>query len=257
MPYAWPEPTQPLILVTRMGLDGERLCRRLKAMDRQVLHLPLQRFEGPVDPALVRSQLSDLDSADGLIMTSREGVRRACDVLEDPFWFDLPLVVPGAGTAALARDCGFSRVECPSHGGDSEAMLSLDRLRQVKDQRWLVLAAPGGRRLLDETLARRGALVTRLDIYRRIDQALEPASLGALVRAPSLLILIASGSALQRLAEALPQPLWMRVQASPMVVPAERLRREARALGCQHVFLSAGADDRSMLEVLDVLPGLP
>ena len=71
----------------------------------------------------------------------------------------------GAGTAAALRRAGVPAPTAPSGRGDSEALLALPGLQGTGAVG--LVTAPGGRGLIAETLARRGATVHRADVYRR------------------------------------------------------------------------------------------
>lgn len=245
---------EPLVIVTRIGEEGRRLCDRVLAQGGAVLHLPLLRLEGPSDPDQTGAALRSMLPVDGLIVTSREGLRQLARLLEPTELEGIPLVVPGGGTASLAEELGLGPVFAPTGAGDSEAMLRLPCLRKVAAQRWLILAAPDGRRLLDQALADRGARVLRADVYQRVPVALESSQARCIDDATQLVTLVASGSALERLRESLGPARWDRLRQSPMVLPSRRLLDRARALGCTRALLSHGADDASMLEALASCP---
>ena len=71
----------------------------------------------------------------------------------------------GAGTAAALRRAGIADAIAPTTRGDSEALLALPGLRAAGAIG--LVTAPGGRGLIAETLAHRGATVHRADVYRR------------------------------------------------------------------------------------------
>lgn len=71
----------------------------------------------------------------------------------------------GAGTAAALRRAGIPGAIAPAGRGDSESLLALPGL-QAPGGVGLV-TAPGGRGVIADALARRGACVHRADVYRR------------------------------------------------------------------------------------------
>lgn len=239
------------VLVTRTGLEGEGLVDKVAALGLAALHLPLVRLQGPADPAQVRHRFSSLPVMDGLILTSKEGVRQAASLGLLASLQTTPTIVPGPGTRSLALEMGQRRVRCPATaGGNSEAMLAMTETQDVAGTQWLILAASDGRRLLDHSLQARGARVHRLTVYRRSPEPPDEASIQILQAAPNWISLIASGSALDRLATGLPGDLWDKLRAGTMIVPSDRLRELASACGVSRVIVSAGAGDRDMLDAL-------
>lgn len=239
------------VLVTRTGAEGRALAGKVDGLGLAALHLPLSRLQGVADPERVRQRFSALPAMDGLILTSKEGVRQAAALGFLGPLKDTLTVVPGPATRSLALGMGQRRVCCPgTAGGSSEAMLAMAELQDVVGTQWLILAASDGRRLLDRTLQARGARVHRLTVYRRSPEPPDEASIQALRAAPNWITLIASGSALDRLTTSLPGDLWDKLRAGTMIVPSERLRELAGACGVSRVIVSAGAGDQDMLDAL-------
>jgi uroporphyrinogen-III synthase len=243
------------ILVTRSGDAGRVLTERVRALGFVALHLPLIELAPPENPQALDRALAALPSIDGVILTSAEAVRQACRLGLLSRLGDVELVVPGKGTADLLRASGFARVQWPAAGtGGSEGMLMLPTLQRVEGRHWLILAAVGGRRLLDEQLGARGALVSRLNVYRRVPLAPAPNALEALEKGESWVTLLASGGALEQLQQALPEHLWTRLCMGSMVAPSERVAAMASSRGATCVLLSTGASDDEMLAALALGP---
>src|SRR5699024_1721001 len=98
---------------------------------------------------------------------------------------------------------------------------------QLADQRILLVAGVGGRKLFAETLIQRGARLTRLAVYRRVlVSPVEPAS-GLLKRGDFATLVVTSGELLEHLAG------WCEAAAlnQPLSVSSQRLATLAQALG--------------------------
>ena len=239
-----------LVLVTRAGEPGRQLTRRIHDAGLSAMACPPIALVGPEDPQKAREDLDRLLPADRVVVTSGEALRQAVSLVGAERFGDRPVIVPGPGTAARARTLGLECVVHPPHGGDSEAMLALEELTSVRDLRVLILAAAGGRELLQRELARRGARVDRLHVYRRLPVPL-PAELDARVaEAGATITLAASLGALEALQMRLDCAAGAKLRSGVVIVPSVRAADGARAMGWTRVVQAGGADDAAMLEAL-------
>ena len=167
------------VLVTRPEPDGEALARRLADAGATVWRLPALDIEpiAPDENVLNRARAS-LDS--GLfVFVSRNAVR-----------FGLPAL---GGRPARALAVGPSTAEelasadvpvlAESAGYDSESLLRLGLLAEPLDEEIWIVRGDGGRALLGDTLAGRGATVTYLEVYRRSPPDPDPAVLADVLSA--------------------------------------------------------------------------
>lgn len=242
--------TTPQVLVTRSAPGGLRLCREIESLGLVAVPCPAVVLAAPEHPEQLRRAITKLPPPDGVIVTSPAGLVEAVQLL-GPGWFcRQPLVVPGETTADRARALGITGVYSPPGSGDSEAMLNLPQLDQVSGQRWFILAAEGGRRLLETVLSQRGATVTRHHVYRRLAAPLTAGLLEALDGDAPLVVLLASAAALTWMQTMLDGRQWSRVIDQPVIAPSKRVAAQARTAGCRHVLQAEGADDRAMLTAL-------
>ncbi|MFW5816495.1 MAG: uroporphyrinogen-III synthase [Wenzhouxiangella sp.] len=241
---------EALILVTRSGEQGLRLCRWLQEKGLRAAHFAPVALAGPEDPQACRLELLSALPCDRLIVPSAEALRQAVALVGREALTGTTLIVPGPGTARLARELGFERVDFPPSGGTSEQILSLPSLQQVSGLRLLVLAAAGGRQTLGRELAGRGAKVRRLHVYRRLSQPI-PARLEAdLLASPEVITLLASGGAMGALEAALGSAAWTHLAGGLMIAPSLRVATLARAAGAGRVEVADGADHDAMLRAL-------
>lgn len=240
-----------LVLVTRTGAAGADLVKRLRQAGREALHCPPVSLAGPADEKKATLSLTGLLPVDRVIMTSGEAIRRTAGLVGSKVFADTPVIVPGPGSAKQACGLGFENVLSPPAAGDSEAMLALPELQNVSGRTVFILAAAGGRRLLETELRERGATVHRVHVYRRLDNPLPEGLERRIRKADGLITLISSGGALEMLANGLVSDAWSRLALGRMVVPSKRVLGVARQMGCRDVVRADGADNESMLAVLD------
>ncbi|MFC3551888.1 uroporphyrinogen-III synthase [Lysobacter cavernae] len=153
----------------------------------------------------------------------------------------------GAGSAAALHRAGIDAVQAPARM-DSEGLLALPDLADLRDSTLGFVSAPGGRGLLVPTLQARGARVLRADVYDRVPVPPSPravAQLRALV-APATLAL-SSGEALQVVLAALPTDAAAALRQARVVAASQRLAALAREHGFGEVVIASGPRPRDLL----------
>lgn len=161
-------------------------------------------------------------------------------------WFAL-----GSGSAAALRRCGISRVQLPERGSDSESLLALEMLNNVRGEKIGLITAPDGRGLLANELQARGASLVVAEVYRREPMPLSLARLHAIDALPkSTAVLITSSEAFILLWQALDAAARRRLLRRPCVVASDRLAAQALAWGFSPVIRSGDASPASLLSSL-------
>lgn len=164
----------------------------------------------------------------------------------------------GAGTKVLAVGAGTAHeimksrkdVVFPASGADSEALLELPELAEVAGKRILIVRGEGGRALLGEALAARGAEVGYAQCYRRVRPRADAGPLLAGWAAGEIrAVTVNSGEALQNLLDLLGEEGRRRLRDTPLFVPHPRVAAQAAAAGAREVVV-AGAGDDEMIERL-------
>ena len=164
------------VLITRPSHQAGPLCRLFEAEGASV-----SRFPGiavlPLDVG--RAWAVDAPGAFDLILfTSANAVRYGAALLNEQR--DLPLAAIGPATARALNQAGYRVAVEPSGDFDSESLLRHPRLASLAGQRVLLIKGQGGRELLEQELARRGAELTLAEVYRRECPAPEAAELRSL-----------------------------------------------------------------------------
>lgn len=242
--------SQSLILVTRTGEAGEALTDKVTDLGFKAVHCPPFELAPPADPEGCISDLEHLLPADRVIITSQEGVRRSVELVGAERFDRALVIVPGEGTAALAREVGIRNVVYPSRHGTSEAMLAVPELADVEGLDVLILAASGGRGLMGQVLERRGASVDRVEVYQRVDKPV-PADLEQQVgEADCTVTLAASWESVFGLCDAVAPTTSDALQKGVLVAPSRRVADRAAGIGFLRCTQAAGADDKAMLAEL-------
>ncbi len=235
------------ILNTRPAHQAAELSAALRNAGLAVSELPLleivPRELAPAEQRL----LLDLDRYDGVFFISANAAHRGLDAVAGywPQWpWQLKAYAVGHATAEWLAAAGLD-VEIPAGRADSEGLLQLPALQQVKDKRFLLMRGVGGRELLRHSLEARGARVDVLELYRRELPAAAVPQWQALAVVPDI-VLLTSPDALrhwQQLAtDKAVHPLWL--------VASARMAALGRAAGAR-VLQAQGADKLSLLHALE------
>ena len=242
-----------LVLITRTRPAARKLAERVAGMGLEPLECAPFQLESPENPKAVADDLATALPADRVILTSHEAVRQAVALVGAGPLNRTLVIVPGQGTASIARELGLDNVIYPERHGTSEAILAMPELRDVEGLEILILAAAGGRSLMGEVLERRGAAVEKIHVYRRVSSDLPEDAADRITEAHEVVTLGASLEAVTGLLEKLPENAADRVRAASMVVPSKRVAEHAMRMGCRHCQVAAGASDDVMLAELEHL----
>jgi len=231
----------PLVLVTRPDTVSAALTDRLAQAGLVPLALPV--IDIVPDPARLDRLAGELAGCDWLVAVSPSAVSVCADVLQTlpPA---LKLAAVGAGTARALSALTGRPVLFPTHGNDSEALLACSELADLHDRRFLVVKGRGGRPLLTETLAARGARVVSIDAYERRPRPVDRAALAAALAAhPRAGAVVTSREIANALRDAVGEALWASLQSIVHIVPHERVADRLRQLGVHDVLTTSAGDD--------------
>jgi uroporphyrinogen-III synthase len=126
---------------------------------------------------------------------------------------------------------------------DSEALLALPQLQEVAGKRVVIVRGVGGRALLADTLAARGAVVHFMECYRRVRPQADAAPLLARWQAGRIdAVTVTSAETLHNLAALLGEAGASLLAATPLFAPHEKIAEAARRFGIAHVIATPGGD---------------
>lgn len=211
-----------------------------------LLALSPWRLQGLDDPDTHR-RLQQALQAEHVLFTSPAAVRFAHRLQPLKAAAGQTWLAVGSGTASALRRAGITDVRAPVRM-DSEGLLALPELQEVRGREIGLVAAPEGRSLLATTLTQRGAHLLRADVYRREPIALPPPALETLraMSAPACLLL-SSGGALAHVLERLPADLTPRFKETTVIAASARLLQQAQDTGFSDAVLAAGPRPTQML----------
>lgn len=226
------------IVVTRPRELAQGLAGLIRQAGGDALLYPAIEIRDPEDPAPARALLGRLQEFDLAVFVSPSAVRKALELAPGRAWPRVAAI--GEGTRRELEQRGFRDVIAPAGQADSEALLALPEMAQVAGSRLLILRGAGGRELLGEALAARGASVQYAECYRRARPAAPPPE-GRIDA-----VCVGSGEALANLAAMLGRE---RLAHMPLFVSHPRALAQAGEFGLRQAVL-AGPGDAQMLAAL-------
>ncbi len=238
------------VLVTRPDEQGKELCQQLESIGIAALHHPLINIEAGSDlPQLI----PDLQQSDTVIAVSQHAVTLSDQFLrnQQSFWpTSIRYLAVGQKTAHLLSKATGQPVNYPQVS-DSEHLLELTELQSVAGQNIIILRGNGGRELIYDTLAERGASVYYKEVYQRANLPFN----GSLCvekwqQAQIDTLIITSSHQLTFFISQLDETYLKWALPLILVVPSERIARDAKALGFEHILISQSASNPDLVAAL-------
>ena len=226
--------------MTRPAAQAQGLATLIEQAGGRALVFPAIEIED-----LPPRPLPALERFDVAIFVSPTAVERAFRLVRA--WPPrLRYAAIGRGTMRELELRGVSGVIAPERGADSEALLALEPMRQLAGKGVAIFRGEGGRELLGDTLAARGAHVEYVECYRRVPPKGDGAELlAAWAQGGIDGVTLSSSEGLENLLEMLGDAGRQRLLATPLFVPHERVAQQARAHGAREVIV-AGPGDAEM-----------
>lgn len=230
------------IAVTRPREQAAALAQRIEQAGGKAIPFPLLEI-GPAENSRGLHELvARLREFDLAIFISPNAVRYGMEAIRAAG--DLPvstkIATVGQGSARALRELGIQEVIVPQNGYDSEALLALPALQNIKGKYVVIFRGNGGRELLGDTLKARGASVEYAECYRRSKPQQDGATLLA---ADPHAITVTSGEALSFLWDMFDQQDRLRLARIPLFVPHVRIAAAAQEMGWHNIITTAGGDD--------------
>jgi uroporphyrinogen-III synthase len=237
------------VLVTRPVHQALPLIQLIENAGAVAVPFPTIEITPPTDPQPLTDISTQLDQFDFALFVSPNAVTRAFAVLRalPP---TLQVVCIGGGSAKALSEHGVREALVPTRN-DSEGVLELPSLQQLKDKRVAIFRGEGGRELLGEQLRARGARVTYIECYRRVRPQTDGAALARRFLQSGIdVVTVTSADALRNLNDMIGQPAAALLARTPLVVVSERLRDIAHELGLQGPVLVSPPSDEGIVKTI-------
>jgi uroporphyrinogen-III synthase len=237
------------VLVTRPAGQAEGLCGLIQAAGGRAVRFPAIAIEPTSDHERARQLLCE--PWDLMVYVSRNAVEYSLPLLPGgrlpP---DSRIAAVGRATANALAGAGRAPDLVPADRFDSEALLALPELGDLRGMRALIVRGTGGRGMLGDTLVERGGEVAYAEVYRRVLPDVDPAPLIARWQQEVQLATATSGEVLDNLLRLVGAEGRALLLTTPLVVVSERTAGTARRLGFVRVEPARRAADDAVVEAL-------
>jgi uroporphyrinogen-III synthase len=234
------------ILITRPRDQAEPLANVVREQGGEAILFPAIEITDVVDRTRLNGLIDSIDTFDSAIFISPNAARRGMQAVRARRELppNLQMIAIGMGTARELERQGVVSVIVPPGRFDSETLLTLPELADVANRRIVIFRGEGGRALLGETLAARGASVEYAECYVRgeptgdVKPLLQAWSSGAIHG-----VVVTSSEGLRNLHESLGSEGRGYLECTALFVPHERIAATARTLGLNSIIVTPPGDE--------------
>ncbi len=234
------------IVITRPAHQAQVLAGMIRAAGGQAILFPVLEILDADDLKPFNALIDRLEAFDLAIFISPNAVHKAMNLIaaRRTLPAELRIAAIGRGSVKALRQFGITEVIAPAKRSDSEALLALPPLQEVRGLRVVIFRGEGGRELLGDTLMARGARIEYAECYRRGKPDLDALPLlNAWARDELHAIVVTSSDGLKNLFEMVGKPGQCSLRTTPLVVPHLRIAETARGLGLGNVVLTEAGDE--------------
>lgn len=224
------------VIVTKTGKVGESLTSLFNERGVKAFSIPTLEIKG-------QDILMPVEDFQQAIFLSRNAVEFSLGKSTTVHGL-LPekLIAVGPGTRESLNAFGFKDVVIPENF-NSEGVLELEELSEVKGQHLLLVKGEGGRGLIEKELVKRGAFCHSVDVYKRVTAQIDDeVILRACTDGDTVLVSLSSVDALLAF-----YTNTQKLETPPLhlFVASQRIASKAEELGYTHIYdVNSAANDK-------------
>jgi len=235
------------LLVTRFAPHAQRLTALLNAQGTVAFAQPLLAVQKTTEFNSVSKVLAK--NYDYIIAVSPNAVDYTHKALAGVSWPQSEYLAVGKATQAKLTTASAQNVAVPDKCFDSEGLLDLPLLADLKGKLILILRGIGGRELLCDTLRQRGAIVDYYQPYQRVAIALCGEILIKEWQQQNINgAIISSIELLERLIAVVPLDAQAWLRTLTIYAPSERILDQARRWGWSNTKVLPGMSDQQVVD---------
>lgn len=241
------------ILVTRPIHQSTFLAESIHASGGNPILLPVLEIADVTDITPLIDLINRLDEFDWAVFVSPNAVTKSMDLITKqrtlpPY---LKIAAVGKGTADTLRRYGINEILIPIERFDSEALLKSEELQNMTEKHVVIFRGNGGRALLGDTLAQRGAHIEYAECYLRRKPNIDSAPLlAAWSQGKIHAVIITSSEGLHNLFDIIGTLGQQLLKTTPVFTAHERIAQAARELGLKKIVKVPYAGDEGLLKGL-------
>lgn len=234
--------------ITRPAGQAAHLARLVEDAGGRAILFPVLEILDAGDMRPLHALIDRLDRFDLAIFISPTAVNKAMNLIlaRRPLPPRLRFAAVGHGSSRELKKFGVGEVLAPQERFDSEHLLALPELQpeRITGKQVVIFRGEGGRELLGNELARRGAHIEYAECYRRgKPEASATPLLHCWARNELHALTVTSSESLHNLFELVGTLGQQWLKKTPMFVPHERIAAVARQLGLERVFVTPPGDE--------------
>lgn len=242
------------VLVTRPAHQAAQLRELIEARGGKAVLFPVLDIAEPEDTSALFQIIDRLDEFDIAIFISANAVTQGLSLIltDRALPPHLKIATVGMRSAKELEQFGLCADICPAEKFNSEGLLALDEMQDVRGKNIVIFRGEGGREFLADTLSRRGAHVEYAEVYRRAKPQVDPKELRRpLERGEIDVVTVTSNEGLRNLFELAGPRGQAQLRKTPLVVISARMVELARELGFEHApTVSREACDEALAEAI-------
>lgn len=241
------------IVITRPLGQAGKLSNLIKESDGETVSFPLIEITPLNNYDAFKGTISQLDQYDWAIFISSNAVQNGMPFVSKlQLPASLQFAAIGPRTAAELASFGIQNTLIPKDRFDSESLLALAQMQNIKNKKVMIFRGIGGREVLADTLKSRGAQVNFAECYQRVNPQKDLSTLTTLKKNKALDAIVVTSSEAMRhlLSMAKHQDLLKNVK---LCVNHARIAEEPMQLGLDVHVATAPGDDAMLACLIKAL----
>ncbi|RLA06799.1 MAG: hypothetical protein DRQ51_08195 [Gammaproteobacteria bacterium] len=211
------------ILVTRSLPDGEVLSAELESLGFDVMLCPMITIKS-ITPCIENIN----KKIDMFIFISRNAVRFSYPFIKNhPDFINQNIATIGIGTSSELKLYDYQANIVPKLQ-NSEGMLSLEYFKSIKNKNICIIKGEGGRKYLEQCLVKKGAIVSAINFYKRLDVKINIKSRSQIKKFNPNYVIISNFQSLQNFIKNISR--W-NLHNTKIIIPSQKTLQHCKNIG--------------------------
>ena len=242
------------IVVTRPLNQAQNLKIAIEQHGGRAILFPVLEIVEADDLTAIHALIDRLDDFDIGIFISPTAVDKAMNLIRARRDLPKKMLKACIGRASLRelRACGVEDAIAPNSQFDSEHLLAMPEFDDVEGKRVVIFRGDGGRELLGDELAKRGAIVEYAECYRRVRPNINASPLlYGWARGEIDAVTVSSGESMHNLFDLVGKLGQQWLKKTPLFAPHQRIADVGHALGLATIIVTPAGDEGLLQGLLE------